>query len=349
MTSLLRLAPARFRHRVVLAGLLCAGATALPGQPAGRTEAGGAVPAGIAAHRNLAYVEGGHHRQVLDLYVPEKAAAPRPLVVWIHGGGWSGGDKAGCPPLRQGYAEQGYAIASLNYRLSQDAVFPAQIEDCKAAIRWLRAHARDYGLDPDRIGVWGSSAGGHLVALLGTSGDVAEFDVGAHRGISSRVQCVLDDYGPTDFAQMDAHRLPAATLAHGVPGSPESRLLGVDVGDAGNAREVTRANPITYVTGDDPPFLIVHGDLDPLVPHHQSKLLFDALRAAGVRVRLNTVKGGGHGAGFGGAVLERIRRDFLAHHLQGAANAAAQWPAAMRSSTDAVAAAAPKSGRGPGK
>jgi acetyl esterase/lipase len=274
-----------------------------------------AVPEGVQAYRDLAYVNGGHERQKLDLFVPRNPGQPLPVIIWIHGGGWTGGDKSGCPPLRQGFAQRGYAIASLNYRLSQHAVFPAQLEDCKAALRWLRAHAKTYNLNPDRFGVWGSSAGGHLVALLGTTGEVAEFDVGEHRAFSSRVQCVMDDFGPTEFTAMDAHRIPSATLVHNSPTSPESRLIGGGIADPANAAKVARANPVTYVTRDDAPFLIVHGDEDPLVPHHQSELLFHALQAAGVRVRLNTVKGGGHGAGFGGPELEEMRRDFLEFHL----------------------------------
>jgi hypothetical protein len=158
-----------------------------------------AQTAGVKSHRDLVYVEGGHERHKLDLYLPEKADGPLPLIIWVHGGGWQNGSKDGCPPLRGGYIERGYAVASINYRLSGHAVFPAQIEDCKAAIRWLRAHAKEYGLDAKRFGVWGSSAGGHLVALLGTSGDVKEFDVGANLDQSSRVQAVCDYYGPTDF------------------------------------------------------------------------------------------------------------------------------------------------------
>ncbi len=325
-----------------LAGLVLGGALAAAialGQPAAKR--GGPppaprVPAGGRACRDVPYVEAGHARQVLDLFVPENAPEPLPLIIWIHGGGWSAGDKAGCPPLRQGFAQRGFAIASLNYRLSQHAAFPAQLEDCKAAIRFLRARAKSYNLAADRIAVWGSSAGGHLVALLGVTGDVKAFDAGAHAEISSRVQCVLDDYGPTDFLQMDAHRIPSATMVHNDARSPESRLIGGLITEAANATKVARANPVTYVTSGDAPFLICHGDEDPLVPHHQSELLFATLKAAGVPVRLNTVTGGGHGAGFGGAELEQIRRDFLDHHLKGARNSAASWPAAMRSSTAAV-------------
>src|SRR5690606_26916634 len=115
------------------------------------------LPEGVQAHRDLAYVENGHERHKLDLYLPAQAKAPLPVLIWVHGGGWQNGSKDGCPPLRAGYIERGYAVASLNYRLSGHAVFPAQIEDCKAAIRWLRAHAKEFGLDPQRFGVWGSS------------------------------------------------------------------------------------------------------------------------------------------------------------------------------------------------
>ena len=168
----------------LIAPLLVITATVMFNQPAaaqprpGSARAVADVPQGVKAHRDLAYVVNGHERQKLDLFVPEKADGPLPLIIWIHGGGWQNGSKEGCPPLRNGYTGRGYAVASINYRLSGHAIFPAQIEDCKAAIRWLRAHAKEYSLDPQRFGVWGSSAGGHLVALLGTSGDVKEFDVG---------------------------------------------------------------------------------------------------------------------------------------------------------------------------
>ncbi|HOX03887.1 MAG TPA: alpha/beta hydrolase [Candidatus Paceibacterota bacterium] len=325
---------------------LAAALAAAAAQPAGRAPATTRMPEGVTAYRDLPYVENGHARQVLDLFVPDKAEKALPVIVWIHGGAWMGGDKGGCPPLRQGFAEQGYAVASLNYRLSQHAVYPAQIEDCKAAIRWLRAHARDYRLDPARFGVWGSSAGGHLVALLGVTGDVKTFDVGRHLEFSSAVQCVVDDYGPTDFSQFDAHRLAGQRSALAVAGSPESLLIGGSVLLPENKEKVARANPIAFVTAGDAPFLINHGDADATVPHHQSELLFEALKKAGVPVRFNTVKGGGHGAGFGGPELEKMRRDFLAYHLQGAKNDAAQWPAAMRSSTDAIA-PSPRAPRGP--
>ena len=267
-------------------------------------------PASPRALLNLAYVANGHERQKLDLYLPATANAKLPLIVWIHGGGWLNGNKDRPPALR--FLEQGYAVAGINYRLSHHAKFPAQIEDCKAAIRWLRAHADAYGLDAQRIGVWGSSAGGHLVALLGTTGDVKEFEVGEHLNQSSRVQAVVDYFGPTDFLQMDAHRLPDG-LVHDLSTSPESKLIGAPIQEA--KAQVARANPITYVSRDDPPFLLVHGDQDKLVPHHQSVLLHEALKKAGVTASLYTVSGGGHG-GFKDPNLDPMVEAFFARHLR---------------------------------
>ncbi len=251
---------------------------------------GPGLPAGVKAHRDLAYVEGGHERQKLDLFLPEKTNGPLPVVIWVHGGGWQNGSKDQCPPLRGGYLERGYAVASLGYRLSQHAVFPAQIEDCKAAIRWLRAHAQEYGLDAERFGVWGSSAGGHLVALIGTSGEVKEFEVGANLEQSSRVQAVCDWFGPTDFT---VFANTPGYESHATATSPEAKLLGGAVLE--NKEKAARLNSITYVSRDDPPFLIVHGDKDPTVPINQSELLFAALKKAGVSAHFHTIRGAGHG------------------------------------------------------
>jgi acetyl esterase/lipase len=243
--------------------------------------------------KDLAYVEGGHERQKLDLYLPPSGAR-WPLVVSIHGGAFRMGSKDAEPARSAGaFVSRGFAVAAINYRLSQHAVFPAQIEDCKAAVRWLRANAARHGYDPARVASYGGSAGGHLAAMLGTTGDVTAFDAGANLGQSSRVQAVVDFFGPTDFLQMDAHRLSAQAMVHDTPDSPESQLVGGPIRD--HPDRVARANPITYATADDPPFLIVHGDADALVPHHQSVLLDAALRKAGVPVQLVTIEGGLHG------------------------------------------------------
>ena len=181
------------------------------------------IPESVTVHRDIAYVTDGHARQKLDLYVPADTGETLPLIIWVHGGAWRGGNKTHYRPME--YLSAGYAGASINYRLSQHAVFPAQIEDVKAAVRWLRANAKTYRLDPNRFAAWGSSAGGHLVAMLGTAGDVAEFEVGENLEVSSKVQAVVDYFGPTDFLQMDAHRLPNG-LVHDAPDSPESKLIG---------------------------------------------------------------------------------------------------------------------------
>lgn len=269
----------------------------------------GPTPPNALVHREIAYVANGHARQKLDLYLPA-AGTNLPLIVNIHGGAFRMGSKEQGVPVD--FLAQGYAVASINYRLSQHAVFPAQIEDCKAAVRWLRAHAAEYRLDPARFASFGSSAGGHLAAMLGTAGDHREFDVGAHLEQSSRMQAVVDYFGPTDFLQMDAHRLPNGQVHDGAD-SPESQLVGGAIQE--RKAQTARANPITYITSRTPPFLIVHGDRDPLVPHHQSELLAAALEQAGVPVTFYTVKGAGHG-GFTDPKVPELTRAFLARQLR---------------------------------
>jgi len=291
---------AGFRRVLGLLGVVCA--AVLPVRAA-------TIPTGTAVHRDLAYVEHGHARQALDLYLP-KTGTRLPLILSIHGGAFRAGSKADDVPLE--FLARGYAVASLNYRLSQHAVFPAQIEDCKAAVRWLRAHAAEYRLDPGRFASLGASAGGHLAAMLGTTGDTREFDVGAHLDQSSRVQAVVDYYGPTDFLLMDAHRLPGGQL-HDPVDSPESQLIGGPIQSVPG--KTARANPAKYVTRNAPPFLICHGDHDPLVPYHQSQVLEAALREAGVPVTFHTVVGGGHG-GFKDPRVGTLTVEFLERHLR---------------------------------
>ena len=196
----------------VTAILLCAA----PGLAAARPGPRVPLPEGTKAFRDLAYVPGGHERQKLDLFLPPTGSR-WPLVVAIHGGAFRMGSKE-CEPAGA-FVARGFAVAAINYRLSQHAVFPAQIEDARAAVRWLRANAGRYGYDPERIASYGASAGGHLAAMLGTAGDAKAFEVGANLEVSSRVQAVVDFFGPTDFLQMDAHRLSAQAMVHDTPDS----------------------------------------------------------------------------------------------------------------------------------
>jgi acetyl esterase/lipase len=277
--------------------------------------AAGDITAGnVQVMRDLTYATVDGKTLLLDLYLPPAPAGLRPLIVWVHGGGWRSGSKEN-PRLALAMVSRGYAVASINYRLSHEATFPAQMQDVKAAIRWLRANASVYGLDPNRIGAWGSSAGGHLVALLGTSGGVALFDQGGgNYDQSSRVQAVVDFYGPIDFLQMDPMLGPGSRW-HSAPGSPESLLLGAPVLE--NPDKAAAASPLSYITPDDPPFLIVHGKQDRTVPYQQSVLFRDALRRAGVEATLILLPEAQHGgAAFNGPELLDQVADFFDRHLR---------------------------------
>ena len=255
---------------------------------------------GVQVVRDLEYVPGGHERNRLDLYLPEKAARPRPVILYVHGGGWQGGDKSNGPAFR--FAAKGYAVASMNYRFSQHATFPAQIYDCKAAVRWLRANARKYGLDADHIGAWGGSAGGHLVALLGTTAGVKELEgPGGNEEQSSRVQAVVDWFGPTDFLTVGAKETRTQLLG----GDPQT-----------NKEKALKASPMTYVSKDAAPFLIMHGDGDETVPIAQSETFAAALKKAGADATFVVIKGGKHGGAlFTNAESMKLIEDFFARHL----------------------------------
>jgi acetyl esterase/lipase len=273
------------------------------------------LPAGATMEADLKYGSVSGRGQLLDLYLPAKIDKPLPLIVWIHGGGWSGGDKANPPGLAM--LSRGYAVASLNYRLTKEAIYPAQIHDCKGAIRWLRAHAEQYHLDPKHIGVWGASAGGHLVALIGTSGEVAELegDVGGNLDQSSRVQCVVDWFGPTDMSVFFDQAAAGPNIFKAKPDhSPLSDLFGGPLKEHLNL--VRLGNPITFVKKDNPPFLIVHGDQDTLVPLAQSQILYDALKKAEVDVHLEVLEGAGHGNGFDKQSLREMMASFFDKHLK---------------------------------
>lgn len=239
----------------------------------------------------------------MELLVPSNPPGPVPVVVWIHGGGWFQGSRLPIPTGVSDLCSRGYAVASIDYRLVADGIWPTQIQDCKGAVRWLRAHADQYGLDPDRIGAWGVSAGGHLAAMLGTAGGLGpvtigsatvdlEGTVGGNLDQSSRVQAVVDWYAQTDFLQM---RFYPSTSNHDAVGSPESRLIGPQRPIQKNPEITATANPGTFASPDDAPFLIMHGTVDDLIPFNQSELLADSLRSRGVPVSLVPVPGAGHG------------------------------------------------------
>lgn len=275
-------------------------------------------PESVTYMKNIPYAASENPRQMLDIMLPkEPKMTPLPVIVFIHGGAFRAGSKdTGLWRLRH-FAESGnYACITINYRLTGESIWPTQIHDCKAAIRWIKANAKKYGMNPDKIGIWGSSAGGHLVAMLGTSAGVEAMDgkLGDHTGISSKVTCVVDFFGPTDFPSMDKDAPPEARMRHGIAGSPESMLMGFTIDE--NPKGAAVASPITYITPDDPPILIVHGTKDPIVPYPQSTRFHKALRKAGVDSTLISVDGGGHGRGFGKEVNRTVER-FFEHHLLG--------------------------------
>jgi acetyl esterase/lipase len=277
-------------------------------------------PAGIRMEKDISYIPNGDEAQRLDIYVPEKAAdKPLPLIVHIHGGGWRGGSKYPCPVA--GMVLKGYAVASVEYRFSQKAVFPAQIQDCQAAIRWLRAHSKKYNFDAARVGVVGASAGGHLSALVGTSGGKKAFaPIGGNEDQSDQVQAVCDIYGPADFTtvvrQAGEDKNVKNIFEFNSPTDPYSSLIGTKLDDPAKSEAVS---PVHYVSKDSPPFLILHGTHDALVPYAQSEQLAAALKEKGVPVWLQKLPGSGHGGpAFTKPAVVKLMHDFFDKHLQGA-------------------------------
>jgi acetyl esterase/lipase len=235
---------------------------------------------------NIPYARVGDRNLYINLILPkEKCAKPLPVIVWIHGGGWAAGDYTRSRAAE--FAKHGYAAASVEYRFTDAAPLPAQVFDCKAAVRFLRANAKTYNLDPDRIGVWGGSAGGHLAAMLGTSGGVKELEGDeGNLSQSSRVQCVCPWFGLYDMT--------SGFIKKPKPGQPEPVLDYLGGTYSEKLDLVKLVSPVTHITKNDPPFLIVHGDLDKTIPVKQAELLDDALRKAGVETTFIRVKGGDH-------------------------------------------------------
>ena len=267
---------------------------------------------------DLPYAGTDNPRQRLDLYLPKKPRAekPLPVIAFIHGGAWRKGDKRSASGRLAPLLSNGdYVGVAIGYRLSDEAQWPAQVHDCKAAIRWIRANAKTYNIDPERIGVWGTSAGGHLVAMLGVSGgiDGLEGEVGKHLSQSSRVRCVVNFFGPSELLTMNDH---PSSIDHDAPGSPESQLIGGTLQK--NKDRARSASPITHVSMDDAPIIHIHGTEDRLVPFPQSVEFNKKLVAAGVSSHLITVRGGGHG-NFGRASVEvgQVVATYFAKQLRG--------------------------------
>ena len=266
---------------LVVPGAALAACGGTSGGAATATSASATPPAG-AVYRDLAYGTASP-AQKLDLYLPERGEAPYPVVIAIHGGGFISGDKADgqITPVLEAL-RRGYAVAGVNYRLSEEATFPAAVNDVKAAIRWLRAHAAEYRLDPARFAAWGHSAGGNLAAIAGTSGRVAALAGADPRDAdqSDRLQAVVDWYGPISFLHTDRD-FEASGFRHASAEGPRSFLsqyLGAPLREVPG--KVRAADPTTYISPDDPPILIEHGTGDGTVPYQQSSRFARAYAAA---------------------------------------------------------------------
>lgn len=232
----------------------------------------------------------------IDVVRPAPTTEPLPAIVWLHGGGWRLGDRAGRPDLTRHFAGHGYVMASIDYRLAPGTRHPGQLHDVRAAVRWLRDRASELGADPDRIGLWGSSAGGHLAAMAGVHSNVAQLPGEPATTTSAAVQAVVDGYGPADLT---TSATPEAT------DTPEATLLGGAIRDRLDAaRDASPALQVTARLSGVPPFLIMHGADDNLVPPGQSEALYDALAAHGNDAALYLIDGFGHGFFNPGNVLE---------------------------------------------
>jgi len=313
----------------LVASVPAAATASSPPVPAAAAPASSVPRASLPASviRDIAYAPAqppdsrGH---LLDLYLPATGGR-RPLLIWTGGSAWlADNGKDSAAPIADVFTARGFAVAGVSVRSSGQAVFPAQLNDIKAAIRWLRANARPYGLDPQRFAIMGDSSGGWTTAMAALTGNVHAFEgnVGL-KGFSSRVQAAVAFYPPTDFLQMDQQMLPGAcaffnlilglTDCHNDPLSPESRLVGCAIQTCSPATE--RANPVNHVDRSDPPMMILHGQADPLVPHAQSILLYNAIRARCGEVDFFSVPGAGHSWQ---QIIDPVRHDaHTAYHTSG--------------------------------
>jgi acetyl esterase/lipase len=285
-----------------------------------KTKPAAELPPGITWDFDVPYIANGDAAQRLDIYYPEKPPQQAlPLIVHIHGGGWMGGSKYPCDVRKM--TAQGYVVASIEYRFSQVAKFPAQIQDCQAAIRWLRANAKRYFINPDKVGVIGGSAGGHLSALVGVTGGKKVFAaIGGNEDQSDAVQCVCDIFGPKNFAsvieQADNDKNIKNIFKFNTPSDPYSELIGAKLSDKEKTASVS---PISYVDKNSPPTLILHGTHDALVPYAQSEEFEAAMKKQGAPVWLQKFPGSGHGgAAFGKPSVVLLMKTFFDKYLKDA-------------------------------
>lgn len=263
-----------------------------------------AIPDNVTFERDLTYAEAGGARVQLNLARPKNASGPMPAVLCIHGGGFRAGSREGYNKLCLTLAQRGFVVATISYRLAPTHPFPAAVHDTKAAVRWLRANAAKYGINPTRIGVTGGSAGGHLAQFLGVTAGVREFEGADNPGFSSAVTCVVNVYGPSDFTKSYGKSVDAHIVL--------PMWLGGDV-DTARARHI-QSSPLNWVTPNAAPTLIIHGTEDKYVAYEQAIWMRDRLAACGVPVELMTLEGAGHG--FKGADAEKAEAALLAYFEQ---------------------------------
>jgi acetyl esterase/lipase len=259
------------------------------------------VPDTVTFETGIEYTNPDNQHLQLDLARPKKGDGPFPAVLCIHGGGFRAGKRESYDGLCLRLAERGYVAMTVTYRLAPKYPFPAAIHDVKAAVRWARANAAKYGIDPERIGVTGGSAGGHLALFLGVTGDVKSFDGdGGNLDRSSRVACVVNVYGPSDFTKSYGKSVDAAEVL--------PLFLGGNLETAHKKHIV--ASPLNWVTPHAAPTLCIHGTDDKYVAHEQAVWMVDRLKACGVEADLLTLPGAGHG--FRGKDLETSEQALFA-------------------------------------
>ena len=247
------------------------------------------MPEGTKIRKDIEYRKTGYRRLLMNIYEPAGVSKPTPLILYMHGGGWIWGDRRHCQ--RAGYLlEYGFTVVSIDYSMSYQAPFPAQIQDCKAALRFLRANSAGLNLDTKKVGACGHSAGGHLASLLGTTSGIRDFDTPENAGFSDRIDAVCNYYGPGSITELIRYALNAGaddTIKQG------EQLIGGTLKEKMAISE--KASPLRHVHSQASPFMIIHGDNDKIVNYSLSVSLHEALVRAGVESHLNIVRGGAHG------------------------------------------------------